>query len=305
MSLIVTGSIGIDSIEAPTGTAENVLGGSAIYFAAAASFFGPVRLVAAVGEDFPEPHLDTFRHFQVNLDGLERRGGSKTFRWHGRYHQDMNQRDTIEVQLNVLAEDLPAVPTHYCDSRFVFLANTHPRAQATLLENFPNRALAIADTMDLWIETERPALLDLLRKVDGIVLNDSEAYQLTDKTNIVHAARDILTLGPRFVVIKKGEHGSFLMHANGMAALPAYATGSVVDPTGAGDTFAGAMMGYLASAAAGGDHSLPTLKKAMAYGTVVASFTIESFSLDRLKKLSRADLDKRMLEYCAMLQVSP
>ena len=300
MSLIVTGSIGIDSIDAPTGKAENVLGGSAIYFAAAASFFGPVRLVAAVGADFPEPHLDTFRHFNVDLAGLEKRASSKTFRWHGKYHENMNQRDTLSVELNVLGEDLPPVPAHYCDAQYVFLANTHPRAQMALLDNFPTRKLAIADTMDLWIGTERAALLDLLRSIDGLVLNDSEAVQLTEESNIVRAAEAVLKLGPKFVVIKKGEHGSFLLHADGVAALPAYAARDVLDPTGAGDTFAGAMMGYLSST---GDFSLPSLRKAMAYGTVVASFTIESFSLDRLKQISRKDVDARLKQYRGMLDV--
>lgn len=301
MSLIVTGSIGIDSIEAPTGKADDVLGGSAIYFAAAASFFSPVRLVAAVGNDFPEHHLDTFRHFNVDLDGLERRANSKTFRWHGRYHDDMNERDTIEVQLNVLAEDLPPVPDHYKDSRQVFLANTHPAAQMALLDQFPDRSLAIADTMDLWIETEKDALLALLQKVDGLVLNYEEAFQLTGKSNLVLAAEAIHKLGPKFVVIKKGEHGAFLMHTDGMAALPAYAARDVVDPTGAGDTFAGGMLGYLASN--GDDFSLAALQRAMAYGTIVASYNIESFSLERLKTISRGDLDQRLETFRRMLHI--
>lgn len=301
MSLIVTGSIGIDSVEAPTGKADDVLGGSAIYFAAAASFFGPVRLVAAVGNDFPDHHLDTFRHFNVDLDGLERRATSKTFRWRGRYHDNMNERDTVEVQLNVLAEDLPPVPPHYCDSKLVFLANTHPAAQMALLEQFPGRSLAVADTMDLWIETEKPALLDLLRKVDGLVLNYEEAFQLTGQTNLVLAAEAIHKMGPTFVVVKKGEHGAFLMHNDGLAALPAYAARDVIDPTGAGDTFAGGMLGYLA--ANGADTSLPALQKAMAYGTVVASYTIESFSLDRLKTISREDLDRRLDTFARMLNI--
>jgi len=300
MSLIVTGSIGIDTIEAPTGTAEAVLGGSAIYFAAAASFFTPVRLVAAVGDDFPEHHLDTFKHFGVDLTGLEQRAGSKTFRWTGKYHDDMNIRDTLAVDLNVLAEDLPPVPDHYQDSELVFLANTHPAGQLALLEQFPNRKLAIADTMDLWIENERDTLIALLSKVDGLVLNYEESFQLTGKTNLVRAAEDILTMGPDFVVIKKGEHGSFLLHKDGMTALPAFAARDVVDPTGAGDTFAGGMLGYCAQA---GNHSLSTLRKAIAYGTVVASFTIESFSLDRLSKLDKNQIDERLKDFADLLTI--
>lgn len=300
MSLIVTGSIGIDSIEAPTGSADNVLGGSSIYFGAAASFFGPVRLVGAVGEDFPEEFLATFEHFAIDLEGLERRAGSKTFRWRGRYHANMNERDTLDVQLNVLAEDVPPVPESYRDSRFIFLANTHPAAQMALLENFPERKLAVADTMNLWIENELAALKDLMRQIDGLVLNDSEAFQLTGKTNIVRAAESILELGPRFVVIKKGEHGAFLLHDEGIGALPAYAARDVVDPTGAGDSFAGGMLGYLAAT---GDTSLNGLRQAMAYGTIVASYNIESFSLDRLATLTAKELEDRYAEFGRMTRV--
>lgn len=301
MSLIVTGSIGIDSIEAPTGSAENVLGGSSIYFGAAASFFGPVRLVGAIGDDFPEHFLDTFRHFAIDLEGLETRAGSKTFRWRGKYHDNMNDRDTLDVQLNVLAEDLPPVPQTYRDSQYIFLANTHPAGQIALLDNFPNRKLAIADTMDLWIENERAALTDLLRQIDGLVLNDSEAFLLTGKTNIVRAAEEIIKLGPDFVVIKKGEHGAFLLHKDGVAALPAFAARDVVDPTGAGDTFAGGMMGYLANH--DGDLSVKALQKAMAYGTIVASYNIESFSLDRLREIERGHIDQRLADYAQMLVI--
>lgn len=299
MSLIVTGSIGIDTIDGPTGRADEVLGGSAIYFAAAASYFGDVRLVAAVGEDFPEQHLDTFRHFNVDLAGLEKRPGSKTFRWHGKYHEDMNVRDTVAVELNVLAEKLPPVPGGFRDSEFIFLANTHPAAQLALLEQFPKHKLVVADTMDLWIANEKAVLSDLLRKLDGLVLNYEESFQLTGKTNLVRAAEAIHAMGPKFVVIKKGEHGAFLLHKDGMVALPAYAARDVVDPTGAGDTFAGGMMGYLASK--GGTADLSALRRAMAYGTVVASFTIESFSLDRLKQIKRADIDARLKQFCDLV----
>ena len=298
MSLIVTGSIGIDTIETPTGSASDVLGGSAPYFAAAASYFTDVRLVGAVGEDFPEQHLSTFKHFGVDLAGLERRSGSKTFRWSGKYHENMNERDTTAVELNVLAEDLPPVPEQYKDSEIVFLANTHPAGQQALLEQFPDRKLAIADTMDLWIENENAALKDLLRNLDGLVLNDQEAFQLTGKTNIVRAAEAVIEMGPKFTVIKKGEHGAFLMHEDGMAALPAYAARDVVDPTGAGDSFAGGMLGHLAATK---DFSLPNLRRAIAYGTIVASFNIESFSLDRLSKLQKHEIDQRLEHFRELL----
>ncbi len=302
MPLIVTGSIGIDSIHTPTGSAEEVLGGSCIYFAAAASFFGRVRVVGAVGDDFPREHLTTFDHFNLDVDGLEQRPGSKTFRWRGKYHENMNERETLEVDLNVLAEQLPPVPDHYRDSRHVFLANTHPAGQLELLANFPDRDLAVADTMDLWIETERPTLLKLLKQIDGLVLNDSEAIMLTEQPNIVRAADAILELGPTFVVIKKGEHGALLCHHHGQAILPAYPARNVVDPTGAGDSFAGGMMGHLAAT---GDHSVNSLRTAMAYGTMVASFNIESFSLERLKHIGRNHLDNRLAEYRQMLEIKP
>ena len=300
MPLIVTGSIGIDSIESPTGNVENVLGGSSIYFAAAASFFGPVRLVGAVGEDFPPEFLNTFKHFKVDLAGLETRKGSKTFRWRGRYHADMNHRDTIDVQLNVLAERLPPVPAHYCDSEYVFLANTHPAGQLELLDQFPKRRLAVADTMDLWINNERPTLMKLLKRVDGLVLNNDEAEQLAGDSNVVRAAEKITAMGPKFVVVKKGEHGALIEHGGVKVVLPAYPATKVVDPTGAGDSFAGGMMGYLAAT---GNLSLPALRTAMAYGTVVASFNIEAFSLGRLTEITRADVDKRLAEYRKMLEI--
>ena len=300
MSLIVTGSIGIDSIEAPTGKADNVLGGSCIYFAAAASYFTPVRLVGAVGEDFPEEHVETFKQFDIDLAGLERRKGSKTFRWKGKYHANMNDRDTVDVELNVLGEDLPPVPESYKDSKYIFLANTHPAAQKSLLDSFPKRKRVVADTMNLWIENEAEALKDLLRNLDGLVLNDSEAFQLTGKTNMVRAAEAILKMGPKFVVVKKGEHGALLLHEEGIAALPAYAARDVVDPTGAGDSFAGGMMGYIAET---GDASLHNLRRAMAYGTIVASYNIESFSLKRLQEIDRKAIDQRLDEYSKMLVV--
>ncbi|MEE9213106.1 MAG: PfkB family carbohydrate kinase [Phycisphaeraceae bacterium] len=301
MSLIVTGSIGIDSIEAPTGTADGVLGGSTSYFAAAASFFGPVRLLGAVGDDFPQHFLDTLKHFGIDLEGLETRAGSKTFRWRGKYHQNMNVRETLDVQLNIVAEAMPAVPESYRDSQYVFLANTHPAGQLELRSQFQTATLTVADTMDLWIESERPTLLELLKQVDGLVINDSEAQLLTNETNVVRAAEAIMKLGPKFVVIKKGEHGALLRHASGVAALPAYPARDVVDPTGAGDSFAGGMMGRLASC---GDLSLQGLTRAMACGTIVASFTIEAFSLDRLKQIDQRDLDARLAEYAAMLRIT-
>ena len=278
-----------------------MLGGSAIYFAAAASFHGPVRLVGAVGEDFPAQLEAPFNHFNIDLEGLEKRAGSKTFRWTGKYLDNMNDRETLSVDLNVLAEDSPPVPASYTDSQYVFLANSHPGAQMGLRAQFPNAKLVVADTMDLWIETAQPLLKDLLKQIDGLVLNDSEAHLLTGETNIVKAGEAVLAMGPKFVVIKKGEHGAFLLHQDGAVALPAYPAREVVDPTGAGDTFGGGFMGHLA---ASGDLSIDNLKRAMAAGTVVASYNIEQFSLGRLMEISDADLKSRGAQYAAMLNVN-
>lgn len=301
MSLIVTGSVGIDTVETPDGQrADEVLGGSSIYFAAGASYFTPVRLVAAVGDDFPAPMLDQFKQFDVCTDGLEQREGSKTFRWHGRYHENMNDRDTLDVQLNVLGEALPPVPDHYKDSKYIFLANTHPAGQLALLEQFPDRKLVVADTMDLWIETEPDLLKTLLSKIDGFVLNDSEAKQLTGEQNVIKAADAVLAMGPTFVIVKKGEHGAILRHKDGTGVLPAFPADQVVDPTGAGDSFASGMMGYLCAA---DDTSVDAIKRAMAYGTIVASYTIEKFSTDRLAEIDRATIEERVKEFATHLDI--
>ncbi len=295
MSLVVTGSIGIDTVETPYGKREDVIGGSAIYFAYAASFFSPVRLVGVVGEDCPRSFFDIFEGRDVDLGGLETRAGSKTFRWHGSYVDDMNEAVTIEVDLNVLAEQAPKVPQEYCDSRYVFLANTHPVLQQEMANNFPNARLLVADTMNLWIQTERAELVKLLGKIHGLVLNDGEARLLTEKKNLIEAARDVLKMGPKFVVIKKGEHGCLMCTEADTFVLPAYPTERVVDPTGAGDSFAGGMMGYLATQ--NGSISPATLKRALAFGTVVASHTICDFSLAGLQKTSREQIDERWLAF--------
>jgi sugar/nucleoside kinase (ribokinase family) len=301
MSLIVTGSIGLDTVITPTGRANNVLGGSCTYFAAAASFFTPVRIVAVVGEDFPREHFGVFQHFNVDTDGLEIRHGSKTFRWTGEYKQNMNDRETLEVAPNVLAEDLPAVPEAYRDTPYVFLANTHPGAQISLRESFPDAKLVVADTMDLWINNALDELKALLKQIDGLVLNDSEAMMLTGESNMVTASKKIIDMGPRFVVVKKGEHGCLLQHADGVAVMHAYPAANVVDPTGAGDSFAGGMMGYLAEV---DRPDLPAIKRALAYGTIVASYNIESFTLERLKEISRKDIDQRLAEYTDIVNFS-
>jgi sugar/nucleoside kinase (ribokinase family) len=294
MSLIVTGSIGIDTVETPTGRREGVVGGSAVYFAYAASFFAPVRVVGVVGEDCPADYLDVFANRPVDVSGIERRKGSKTFRWSGSYVKDLNEAVTVQVDLNVLAEQAAKVPDRFLDSRYVFLANTHPALQQATLAAFKTSKLVVADTMNLWINTERAELLKLLKKIDGLVLNDGEARMLTQKKNLVAAARDVLKMGPKFVVIKKGEHGCLMVSANDVFVLPAFPADQVIDPTGAGDSFAGGMMGYLTTQ---GTFSPATLKRALAFGTVIASYTISDFSLAGLQRTTRDQIDQRWQEF--------
>jgi sugar/nucleoside kinase (ribokinase family) len=294
MSLLVTGSIGIDTVETPFGKRDDVLGGSAIYFAYAASFFTPVRLVGVVGEDAPKMAFDVFKGRDVDTSGLEVRKGSKTFRWHGSFIKDMNEAVTVEVDLNVLAERAPAIPPAFVDSKYVFLANTHPALQQQMLASLKAPKLVVADTMNLWITTERPELLKLLKQIHGLVLNDGEARLLTEKKNLIDAGRDVMKMGPKFVVIKKGEHGSLLFTGDEVFTLPAYPTEKVVDPTGAGDSFAGGMMGYLSTQ---GSFSAPTIKRALAFGTVVATYTISDFSLAGLQGTTREAIDHRFAAF--------
>jgi sugar/nucleoside kinase (ribokinase family) len=294
MSLLVTGSIGIDTVETPFGKHDDVIGGSAIYFAYAASFFAPVRLVGVVGEDAPKKIFDVFDGRDVDTGGLEVRKGSKTFRWHGSYVKDMNEAVTVEVDLNVLAERAPKIPETFKDSRHVFLANTHPVLQQEMLHSMKSPKLIVADTMNLWIQTEQPELRKLLKSIHGLVLNDGEARLLTGEKNLIDAARDVLKLGPKFVVIKKGEHGCMMCSERDTFVLPAFPAQKVIDPTGAGDSFAGGMMGYLATQ---GTFSSATLKRALAFGTVVASYTIADFSLGGLMSTDRDQIDDRWHEY--------
>ncbi len=294
MSLLVTGSIGLDTIETPAGKRDNVIGGSAIYFSYAASFFTPVRLVGAVGEDAPKELFEVFGQQEVDTSGLEVRKGSKTFRWHGSYVKDLNEAVSIQTDLNILAEAAPKIPEKFLDSKYVFLANTHPALQQQMAGNLKKTKLVVADTMNLWINTARPELLKTLKMIDGLVLNDGEARLLTEKKNLIAAAREVLKMGPKFVVIKKGEHGCLMCSGDEVFVLPAFPADQVVDPTGAGDSFAGGMMGYLSTQ---GNVSMATLKRALAFGTVVASYTISDFSLAGLKGTTRDQIDRRWLEF--------
>lgn len=292
MSLLVTGSIGIDTVKTPHGVSENCLGGSAIYFSMAASFFSPVRFVGVVGADCPFDLTEIFVGRNVDLTGLEIRRQSKTFRWAGSYHANMDDRTTDHMELNVLAEAPPKVPERFRDSRFVFLANTAPALQIELLEQVKNPAFVAADTMNCWIQDHLGDLKNLLQRIDCLIINEDEARMLADEHNLVKAAQNILDMGTSLVIIKKGESGSLMCNADGeIFVLPAYPAGEVIDPTGAGDSFAGGFMGYLAQS---GNIDFDTLKTAIAYGTVTASFTIADFSLNGLAGTNRNEIDRKL-----------
>jgi len=291
-TLLVTGSIGIDTIRTPHGISERCLGGSSIYFSMAASLFAPVRFVGVVGDDCPFDLPGLFQGRDVDLRGLEVRSGSKTFVWHGTYHENMNDRTTDHVELNVLVEAPPQVPEVFRDSRFVFLANTAPSLQMELFSQIRSPLFVAVDTMDLWIRSSLPDLRELLKKVHCLIVNDEEAKLLAGRPNLIAAAEAILVMGPRIVIVKKGESGSLMCLADGSKfILPAYPATEVRDPTGAGDSFAGGLMGYLAQART---TDFDTLKRAVAYGTVVASFTISDFSLAGLTAATRKDIDARL-----------
>lgn len=292
MSLLVVGSTAFDTVETPHGTAVDCLGGSSTYFALAARLFTKVRLVSVVGQDFPAKHRQLLEANGIDLTGVETKPG-KTFRWHGRYSADMNSRETIDVQLNTFGDFKPVVPAAFRDTPFVFLANGSPATQASVLDQMQAPRFCVADTMDLWIERERDGLLALLRRIDGLIVNDSEVKQLTGKGNLIQAGRAVLAMGPKLVIVKKGEHGSFVFSNFFHYALPAYPTESVVDPTGAGDSFAGGFMGYLATC---DSVSVWNLKRAIAYGTVTASLTVEGFGVERIAAAERGTVERRFHE---------
>lgn len=298
MPLVVVGSVAIDNVETPSERRDNLLGGSATHFSYAASFFTGVRLMGVVGEDWPAEHTKFLADRGIDTTGLSVVEGGKTFTWTGRYEPNMNDRETLEVELNVFGEFDPVLPEEYTKAKYVFLANGVPGVQLKVLSQVPGRRLAVADTMDLWIQTQRDDLEELLRQLDGLVLNDSEAKLMCDTENLVEAGHQVREMGPKFVVIKKGEHGAMFFSEHETYVLPAFPTPNVIDPTGAGDSFAGGMMGYLSEQ----DNFDPTtLKTALAYGTLTASFNVEGFGLERMKEITRDDIENRMREYRQML----
>jgi len=294
MSLLVVGTLAYDTVETPYGKAEDVLGGAATYFSVAASFFTPVRLVGVVGEDFRAQDRKLLQSKGVDLEGLTVAPGP-SFRWSGRYEGDMNVAETLETQLNVLDGYVPKVPESYRDSDFVFLANSPPALQMQVLDQCRENAFTACDTMNLWIQTAWDDLMELIGRVDMVICNDQEALSIAQDHSLIRAGRKLLEMGPRVALIKKGEHGAFLFGRDGyFYAIPAYPLERATDPTGAGDSFAGGVMGWLAAA----DSTHPEhLKRAMIYGSVVASFNVEDFTLRRFRQITRGDIDERYGEF--------
>ena len=296
MSVLIVGSIALDDVKTPVEERFDLLGGSASYASVAAGYFSPVNLVAIVGEDFPADHWNFLQSRGINLEGVQRAPG-KTFRWSGEYMWDMNTRETRSVALNVFETFSPKLPDHFKSSDYVLLANIAPDLQLQVLDQMEKPKFVIADTMDLWINIAQPALLALLKRVDMLILNDSEARELTKETSLIKAGKKIQSLGPRIVAVKKGEHGCLLFGENGdFFSCPAYPLEDIHDPTGAGDTFAGGLTGYLASR--GNSHvSFKTLKTAVVVGSVLASYNVEAFSLERMRSVEQKDILSRFAQF--------
>jgi sugar/nucleoside kinase (ribokinase family) len=299
--LLVVGSVALDTVQTPFGKVQEVLGGSATYFSYAASFFTRVRLVAAVGGDFPARHLRFLEKRGVDLSGLQTSASGRTFRWTGEYGYDLNEARTLDTQLNVLADFRPALGDDARRAPFLFLANIDPELQLEVVRQMAERPRLIAlDTMNFWIQGKREALLRALREVDVITINEGEVRQLAGEPNLIKAARAIAALGPRTVVVKRGEYGALMLTESGFFVVPAYPLESVYDPTGAGDTFAGGFMGYLAA-----QESLDaaTVRRAIVHGSVMASFTVEDFSLDRLARLEPPEIAERYAAFHELIRL--
>jgi cytidine kinase len=292
MSVLIVGSTALDSIKTPASENPKLLGGSASHAAVAASFFGPVRLVGVVGDDFPKQYIKLYERHGIELSGLQILPG-KTFHWSGEYELNMDNRRTLLTELGVFETFTPTLPKTHQSSPYVLLANIAPSLQSHVLDQMRRPKFVVADTMDLWLNIALKDLLTLIKRVDAFVLNESEAHQLTERNNMLHAAREIHKLGPKYVIIKKGHHGAMLSGPSGLFLAPAYPLDCVMDPTGAGDSFVGGMMGYLAATTGPVEKKL---RRAMIYGSVVASFCCEGFGLTRTTKIKRKDIDKRVRE---------
>lgn len=296
MSILVVGSVAYDTVETPYGKTDDALGGAAVYFSAAASFFAPVNLVGVVGDDFHPQDLDFLRKKNVDLAGLEVKKG-KTFRWGGTYHADMNSRDTNFTHLNVFEDFYPNIPDSYRDSEYIFLANIGPELQMEVLKQVNSPKLVALDTMNFWIDGNPEGLKAVLKQVDILMINDAETRQLAGIENLVLAAKKILTMGPNILIIKKGEHGAMMVTDDTFFWAPAFPLETIFDPTGAGDTFAGGFMGYLARS---GDLQVMNLKRAVVYGSTLASFCVEKFSMERLKEITEKDIQERYMQFWHM-----
>ncbi len=294
MSIVVVGSVGIDTIETPFGREENVLGGSACYFSLAARNFTDVHMVSSVGEDFPRAHSELLRSKDINTEGVAVSDG-ETFRWEGRYDYDMKDPETVSVTLGVLGSFDPVVPEKSRDADYLFLANTDPEIQMKVLEQVSSPRVVACDTMNFWIDNKLEQLKELLGKVNILIINDSEARQLSEEPLMIKAARKIMDMGPEFLIVKRGEYGALLFSREDLFFAPSYMLEQVLDPTGAGDTFAGGFMGYVASRDK--DLDFAGFKKGVAYGSVLASFTVEDFSVRRLGSLKKEEIEQRYAEF--------
>jgi len=303
MSVLVVGSIALDDIKTPTAERKDILGGSASYAAVSASYFGPVRMVGVVGKDFPENHVEYFKNRNIDLTGLEIAEG-KTFRWSGEYMEDMNTRETLSVELNVFGEYMPTLPDSYKTNEVVLLGNIGPDLQHAILDQSEKPGFVIADTMDLWIEIAHDRLKELISRVDMLILNDGEAQKFTGKHNLIKAGKDLRALGPKYVAIKKGEHGCILFGENEFFSIGAFPLEEVHDPTGAGDTFAGAVAGFLAHNIGASGITDELIRRSIVHGSVMASFNVEAFGFDRLRELKEQEVADRYAEFVKISRFS-
>lgn len=300
MSLLAVGTVAFDDIETPFGRAEKVIGGAATYITLAASYFTDnLKIVSVVGDDFPQSELDFMKGRGIDLDGLQVKAGEKSFFWAGKYHDNLNERDTLDTQLNVLADFRPALPVSYKKAEFLMLGNLTPSVQRAVIEQLDNRPKFIAlDTMNFWMDTAMESLLEVIKHIDGLIINDEEARQLSGEHSLVKAAEVIHEMGPKHLVIKKGEHGALLFEGSKVFFAPALPLAEVFDPTGAGDTFAGGFMGYIARTS---DLSFENMKRAVIYGSAMASFCVEKFGVERLKELSNKAINKRIARFVELV----
>ena len=299
--LLVVGSVAFDNVITPHAEQERILGGAASYCSFAASYYANVRMVGVVGNDFGESDLDRLRARGIDLEGVKRDESGPTFFWKGKYHENFNRRDTLDIRLNVFENFRPDLPPSYLDSEFVLLGNIHPALQMHVLDQLSGNPFILADTIDLWIETEREALLSLIQKVSLFVINDSEAEEMTGESNIILAGDKLRQMGPQSVIIKKGEHGAVLFHEDGKFALPAFPVTQLNDPTGAGDSFAGALIGRLASR---NRTDFSAIKEAMLYATCTASLTVEAFGCDRLESAGKSEIEQRISSLNQLISVA-